>query len=78
VTLQYHTSLAGRPVVIQALDGGTLGINGSTAIDQDGNLTFPFQCGEQPGLYRVSVVVDVEGNREPPGALVQFQVPNPE
>lgn len=78
VTLQYQISFAGRPVVIQALDGGTLGINGDTAIDQNGNLTFPFQCGEQPGLYRVSVVVDVAGNREAPGALVQFQVPNPE
>jgi hypothetical protein len=78
VSLQYHISFAARPVVIQAFDGGTLGINGSTAIDQDGRLTFPYQCGEQPGFYRVSVVVDVGGNREAPGALVQFQVPNPQ
>lgn len=32
VTLQFDTSLAGREVVVQALDGGTLGIGGSVAI----------------------------------------------
>lgn len=78
VTLQYQISFANKPVVIQALDGGTLGINGDTTIDQNGNLSFPYQCGEQPGLYRVSVVVNVQGNRQAPGALVQFQVPNPQ
>jgi hypothetical protein len=46
-TLQFGVSLARTPVVIQALDGGTLGINGSATIDQDGNVTFPFQIDDQ-------------------------------
>src|SRR6266545_6710394 len=32
VTLQFDTSLAGTAVVVQALDGGVLGINGSATI----------------------------------------------
>jgi hypothetical protein len=77
VNLEFDVTLAGTQVVVQALDGGTLGINGSTTIDQGGNLSFSFQVGEQPGLYRVSVV-DVNGDGSVPLALVQFQVPNPE
>jgi hypothetical protein len=77
VTLQFDTTLAGTPVVVQALDGGTVGINGSSAIDQDGNLSFSFQIGNQAGIYRVSVVANY-GNEDIPVSLVQFQVPNPE
>jgi hypothetical protein len=77
VTLQFDASLAGTAVAVQALDGGTLGINGSTVIDQTGNLSFPFQVGALPGLYRVSVVAQYESG-DVPVALVQFQVPSPE
>lgn len=77
VTLQFGASLAGTELVVQALDGGALGIGGSTTIDQNGNLTFPFQVDYQPGLYRVSVIADLDGVSVP-FSLVQFQVPSPE
>jgi hypothetical protein len=77
VTLQFDTSLAGTEVVVQALDGGALGISGSAIIDQNGNLSFPFQISDQPGLYRISVVADM-GSGSVPLSLVQFQLPNPE
>lgn len=77
VNLQFDASLAGAQVVVQALDGGTLGINGSMTLDQEGNLSFSFQVSQQPGLYRVSVV-DVNGDGSVPLALVQFQIPNPD
>lgn len=77
VTLQFDASLAGSQVVVQALDGGTLGINGPVTIDADGSISFPFQVGDQPGLYRVSVVAQY-GSEDLPLALVQFQVPNPD
>ena len=50
VTLQFDVSLASTQVVVQALDGGALGIGGSATIDQNGTLTFPFQVSDQPGL----------------------------
>ena len=77
VTLQFDVSVVNTPVVVQALDGGILGIGGSATIDQNGSLTFPFQVGDQPGLYRVSVIADLDGISVP-FSLVQFQVPNPE
>ena len=77
VTLQFDVSLASTQVVVQALDGGALGIGGSATIDQNGNLTFPFQVDYQPGLYRVSFIADLDGVSVP-FSLVQFQVPNPE
>jgi len=75
VTLQFDVSVVNTAVVVQALDGGILGIGGSAIIDQNGSLTFPFQVGDQPGLYRVSVIADVDGISVP-FSLVQFQVPN--
>ena len=77
VTLQFDVSVVNTPVVVQALDGGTLGIGGSATIDQNGNLTFPFQVGDQAGLYRVSVIADLDGVSVS-FSLIQFQVPNPE
>jgi hypothetical protein len=77
VTLQFGISLAGTEVVIQSLDGGTLGVGGSGTIDQDGNLSFPFQAGPLPGLYRVSVIADNDTGSVSL-SLVQLQVPNPE
>jgi hypothetical protein len=77
VTLQFDVSLASTPVVVQGLDGGMLGIGSSATIDQNGSLIFPFQVSDQPGLYRVSVIADLDGVSVP-FSLVQFQVPNPE
>ncbi len=77
LSLQFDASLAGAAVAVQALDGGTLSFNGSTAIDQSGNLSFPFQVGALPGLYRVSIVAQYDSG-DVPVALVQFQVPSPE
>ena len=77
VTLQFDISVANTPVVVQALDGGTLGIDGTATIDENGNLNFIFQVGDQPGLYRVSVIANL-GGVSTPFSLVQFQVPNPQ
>jgi hypothetical protein len=77
VTLQFDISLVNTPMVVQALDGGMLGIGDSAIIDQNGTVTFPFQVGDQSGLYRVSVIADLDGVSVP-FSLVQFQVPNPE
>jgi hypothetical protein len=77
VTLQFDVSVANTTVVVQALDGGVLGIGGSATIDQNGTLTFPFQVSDQAGLYRVSIIADLEGVSVP-FSIVQFQVPNPE
>jgi hypothetical protein len=75
VTLQFDVSLAGTQLVVQALDGGVLGIGGSATIDQNGSISFPFQVGDQPGLYRVSVIAELDG-LSVSFSLVQFQVPN--
>jgi hypothetical protein len=77
VTLQFDLSVVNTPVVVQALDGGVLGIGDSTTIDQNGSLTFPFQVSDLPGLYRVSVIADLDGISVP-FSLVQFQVPTQE
>jgi hypothetical protein len=77
VTLQFGTTLAGVQVVVQALDSGTLGFGGLARIDQDGNLSFPFRVGGQPGLYRLSVVAQMY-NESTSVSLVKFQVPSPE
>ena len=79
VALQFSTSLANKSVVVQALDGGTLGIDGSSAtIDQNGTLSFPFQVTDQPGVYRV-VVIDPNATEDTPPVVgvVQFEVPPP-
>jgi hypothetical protein len=80
VALQFPASLASKPVLIQPLDGGTLGINGESAtIDANGMLSFPFQVTDQQGLYRV-VVISPDGGEEGTAAVVgvvQFEVPSP-
>jgi hypothetical protein len=80
VALQFSASLANKAVLVQALDGGTLSIDGSSAtIDANGNLAFSFQVNDQPGVYRV-VVVDPNATEDTPPVvgLVQFEVPSPE
>lgn len=74
VTLQFSASLAGKPVVIQALDGGTLSAT-SGAIDTNGNLAFSFQVSDQPGIHRV-IVIDPNADDDSLHiiGLVQFEV----
>jgi hypothetical protein len=79
VALQFPTSLANKSVIVQALDGGTLGIDGSSAtIGADGSLGFSFQVTDQPGVYRV-VVIDPNATEDttPVLGVVQFEVPPP-
>jgi hypothetical protein len=79
VALQFPASLASKPVVVQPLDGGQLGIDGNSAvIDQNGMLSFPFQVSDQPGVHRV-IVIDPNANEDSPKivGMVQFEVPNP-
>ena len=79
VGLQFPASLASTPVVVQALDGGQLGIDGNSAtINQNGMLSFPFQVTDQPGVYRV-LVIDPNADEDSPAivGVVQFEVPNP-
>jgi hypothetical protein len=79
VALQFPASLASKPVVVQPLDGGQLGIDGnSAAIDQNGMLSFPFQVTDQPGVYRV-LVIDPNADEDSLAivGMVQFEVPDP-
>jgi hypothetical protein len=73
VQLQFPVTAAGLATVIQVMDGGLLGIGGTSAvIGQDGTLSFPFQVSDVPGLYRVLVI-----SNDQTIAQVQFWVPNP-
>ena len=73
VQLQFPVTAAGIATVIQVMDGGLLGIGGTSAvIGQDGTLSFPFQVSDVPGLYRVLVI-----SNDQTIAQVQFWVPNP-
>ena len=77
VSLQFRQSLVGRTVSVQPLDGGVLQM-GSSAIGEDGKLSFSLQVSDQPGVHRV-VVVDRNGDDDSPHvvAIVQFKVPSP-
>jgi hypothetical protein len=52
IQLQLADRSPESPIVVQALDGGNVGQN---AVDPDGTVSFAFQAGTQPGLYRVLV-----------------------
>jgi hypothetical protein len=72
ITLQFPTTLAGTPVTVQPLDGGGMGLtNQSAAIASDGTISFQFQAGTPPGLYRVLVIAGATAS------MVQFSVPPP-
>jgi hypothetical protein len=72
IKLQFAATMAGTPVIIQALDGGGLGLAGdSAAIGLDGTTSFQFQVADQPGLYRILVIAAETVS------MVQFEVPNP-
>jgi len=64
VSLQFRQSLVGRTVSVQPLDGGVLPM-GSSAIGEDGKLSFSLQVSDQPGVHRV-VVVDRNGDDDSP------------
>jgi hypothetical protein len=73
VQLQFPITAGGTATVIQVMDGGVLGIDGSSVIiGQDGTLSFPFQVSDVPGLYRVLVI-----SNDQIIAQVQFWIPNP-
>jgi len=80
VALQFPASLAGTPVAIVALDGGTVNSSGDIpGIDGNGSLSFPFQVSDQPGVYRVAVI-SPNGGDDGTGvvvALLQLEVPAP-
>jgi hypothetical protein len=79
VALQFPASLASKPVVVQPLDGGQLGIDGNSAtIDQNGMLAFPFQVTDQPGVHRV-IVINPNADEDSTHIIgvVQFEVPSP-
>jgi hypothetical protein len=77
VALQFPASLASKPVVVQALDAGTLSGNSAT-IDASGNLSFSFQVTDQAGVYRV-IVIDPNAGEDSTAivGVVQFEVPDP-
>jgi hypothetical protein len=73
VKLQFPTSLAGAPVMVEALDGGALsGIGESATLDGDGAVSFQFHVSDQPGLYWI----EATANGSSVG-LVQFEASNP-
>ena len=72
IKLQFAATLAGTPVTIQALDGGSVGLTDQSAtIASDGTISFQFQAGAPPGLYRVLVIAGGTVS------MVQFSVPSP-
>ena len=77
VALQFPASLASKPVVVQALDGGQLSTN-STTIDANGMLAISFQVSDQPGVHRV-IVIDPNADEDSIHivGMVQFEVPSP-
>ncbi|PYK09191.1 MAG: hypothetical protein DME65_12565 [Verrucomicrobia bacterium] len=80
VGLQFSASLANQVVLVEALDGGTLGIEGESAtIHANGTLSFPFQVTDQSGVYRVVVINPAGGDDGTAvvAALVQLEVPAP-
>jgi len=73
VKLQFSTSLAGAPVIVEALDGGALsGIDESAMLDGGGAVSFQFHVSDQPGLYRIMAIANASSV-----GMVQFEVPNP-
>ena len=56
VTLKFGVSKAGTPIQVFAPDGGALIDVGEGLIaDEEGNVSFRFQVGHNPGLYQVAL-----------------------
>jgi len=79
VALQFPVSMANKPVVVAALDGGTVtNAGGMPTIGTDGALSFSFQVTDQPGVHRVLVIdPNADENSREIVAVVQFEVPSP-
>jgi hypothetical protein len=72
IKLRFAATLAGAPVIVQPLDGGTVGLTDQSAtVALDGTTSFQFQAANQPGLYRVLVIAGGTVS------MVQFSVPAP-
>ena len=70
IKLQFPPTFTSAPVIVQALDGGALGVSDQSArIAADGTTSFQFQVAAQPGVYRVLVIVNGTAS------MVQFLVP---
>jgi hypothetical protein len=54
VTIQFASNHAGEAIKVESLDGGRIG-NGSTAVSEEGRVTFTFQSAAIAGLNRVVV-----------------------
>lgn len=55
VTLHYPAAMAGQTVLLDALDGGRVIVQGRSAtVDSAGNVQFSFQAGKSPGHYRIA------------------------
>jgi len=67
VYLRFSSDLAGTEVIANGLDGGTISSN-ALIVGNDGTVSFQFQPGTQPGLYRLFV------NAGDEVGLLQFEV----
>ena len=57
ITVQFPTGWEKTHLTVQALDGGDLfPQSADTVIADDGSTSFQFRAGNQPGLYRISMI----------------------
>ena len=57
IELQFPVVWGNTPLIVQAPDGGNLIRKSKAAvIATDGTAAFRFQAGDQPGLYRLSII----------------------
>ena len=72
ITVQFPSELAGQPMIVEALDGGTPSIpEGGLFVGSDGRVTFQFQAGDGFGACRVAVHQPDDSN------FLQFWVVDP-
>jgi len=72
VTVQFPSQWANTPLTLQALDGGNISGQASNAVvTADGTVSFHFQTGSKPGLYRV-FMIGAGGN-----SILSFWVADP-
>ena len=71
VQVRFPLEFVGATLIAQSLDGGTFP-NGqdSLTVAVDGTVSIQFQTGNQPGVYRLRLIVNETG------ALLQFYVPS--
>jgi hypothetical protein len=57
VTVQFPSQWANTALTLQSLDGGNISGQASNAVvAADGTVSFHFQTGNKPGLYRVFMI----------------------